>query len=81
MQKPQSQTNSSFKEKLLAEPSPDSAGASSEMLAPVPDLTYKPPINNGLVTHIQRDSTQLSLDYALVNSNSNSLGVSRIDSR
>jgi hypothetical protein len=52
MQKPQSQTNSSFKEKLLAEPSPDSAGASSEMLAPVPDLTYKPPINNGLVTHI-----------------------------
>jgi len=57
MQKPQVEANPSFKEKLLAEPSLDSAAASSQMIAPVPDLTYVPPNNNYLVTHIQRDST------------------------
>jgi hypothetical protein len=57
MQKPQVQTNPSFKEKLLAEPSPEIVALSSQMIAPVPDLTYSPPTNNNLVTHIQRDST------------------------
>ena len=30
------------------------------LLAPVPNLNYEPPNKNVLVTHIQRDSTQIS---------------------
>lgn len=82
MQKPQQPVSSAFTEKLLAEPSPSSAATSSQNIAPEPELVYSPPVvNNALITHIQRDSTQLSSDYAFMNSNSNSLGVSRIDSR